>query len=301
MKKIPACLIALSFILFLAFPGLAETPAASTAECGVMVWKVAAKDKTASASYFIGTIHNLEPKHFTNMAAILKLIDSCEVFVMEADTSKAASEASELSKYTQYPEGGNLKSDLSADLYAKTIAFMKKNFNIPEEQVDRMKPLWVSMLVQMGLEPPVAKLMDDIFKEKVGERGIKTAFLESWLAGCKLPSFIPLEEQIGSLKETIDAPEKIIEASAKLKSAYLSGNVEKLTLAALDSESGNKYPMIRKALYPDRHALWLPELEKHLKAGGAVIAVGVGHLIGESSLLESFKKKGYTIEKIESK
>jgi len=300
MKKFISCLSALSLVLILTATCLAEGATTEVAKCKLLTWKVTPPGGPA-VSYIIGTIHNLEPENFTNMDPVLKLIDSSEVFVMESDTSKAVAEASELSKYTQYPEGSDLRSDLPADLYMKTVAFMKDKFNLPEEQVKRMKPLWLSLLIQMGFEPPVAKLLDDVLKEKAKNREIKTAFLEHWLEGNKLLSLVPMDQQVRAIKESIEMPEKTVEASAKLKSAYLEGDIVKLALAAFDPESVKNYPAVTKALYPDRHAMWMPELKKHINAGGAFIAVGVGHLVGETSLLGSFKKMGYTVEKIEVK
>ena len=49
----------------------------------------------------------------------------------------------------------------------------------------------------------------------------------------------------------------------------------------------------------DRNKNWIPIIEKSLQSGSSFIAAGVSHFIGEDSVLELLKDRGFSIEQIQ--
>jgi uncharacterized protein YbaP (TraB family) len=46
-----------------------------------------------------------------------------------------------------------------------------------------------------------------------------------------------------------------------------------------------------------RNRSWIPALEKAHAAGGAFVAVGALHLVGEGSVVELLRARGFTVER----
>jgi hypothetical protein len=57
-------------------------------------------------------------------------------------------------------------------------------------------------------------------------------------------------------------------------------------------------PRTEATLLAPRNQKWLPLLEKQFSQGGAFVAVGLGHLLGDSSLVAMLQRAGYTVERV---
>jgi uncharacterized protein YbaP (TraB family) len=59
----------------------------------------------------------------------------------------------------------------------------------------------------------------------------------------------------------------------------------------------DKFPVLRKALFDDRHAAWMPQIEALMRDGGDhVIGVGAAHLVGKGSVIDLLRAKGVRVE-----
>ncbi len=98
---------------------------------------------------------------------------------------------------------------------------------------------------------------------------------------------------IEALRRVVDEPEVARDAASRLREAYLSQD-ERAVLAIL-SEMGEEE---RYATFALRNAAWLPRLVPVLEAGGAFVAVGLGHLLGEQSLVTRLRERGLVVERV---
>ena len=57
-------------------------------------------------------------------------------------------------------------------------------------------------------------------------------------------------------------------------------------------------PTQRDALLTQRNRAWEAALFPQIQEGNAFVAVGLGHLLGEGSVLASLAARGYTIERL---
>ena len=66
------------------------------------------------------------------------------------------------------------------------------------------------------------------------------------------------------------------------------------------SESMRKeFPKLYKRLLTDRNRDWVPHLETLIDSGKrTLVIVGVGHLVGEDSVINMLKSKGYKVKKM---
>jgi len=106
-------------------------------------------------------------------------------------------------------------------------------------------------------------------------------------------------EVLDVLKEILSNFDFYIGQQVKREAVINSGDH-----AAMDAwlfETKRQLPKFYKLFVSSRNALWLPNLEAHLAAGHAFIAIGTAHLIGEDGMLQTLKQKGYKITSLGSK
>jgi uncharacterized protein YbaP (TraB family) len=56
-------------------------------------------------------------------------------------------------------------------------------------------------------------------------------------------------------------------------------------------------PRIAETMLYSRNRAWLPKLEAYFGKGGAFVAVGLGHMLGDQGLPALFANAGYTVER----
>lgn len=86
--------------------------------------------------------------------------------------------------------------------------------------------------------------------------------------------------------------------SARLRQAYLTGDVERL--AELDHQGLLADPELRAALLTGRNRAWLAQLLPMLNRGERpLVAVGALHLVGDDGLIAGLTNQGYRITRLQ--
>jgi hypothetical protein len=98
---------------------------------------------------------------------------------------------------------------------------------------------------------------------------------------------------IEALRRVVDEPEVARDAARRLREAYLSEDDAEV-LAILSEMSAEE----RHATFEVRNQTWLARLVPVLEAGGAFVAVGLGHLLGDGSLVTVLRERGLTVERV---
>jgi uncharacterized protein len=96
---------------------------------------------------------------------------------------------------------------------------------------------------------------------------------------------------LDDLKEAIHARKTMKCDLTRLINSYRTGDTE--TMQAL-----LVIPRTRDALLTPRNKKWMPALEKQFATGGAFVAVGLGHLLGDDGLVAMLQRAGYTVERV---
>jgi len=65
-------------------------------------------------------------------------------------------------------------------------------------------------------------------------------------------------------------------------------------------DDGFNHPALFDALLVARNRAWIPQIESLLAREGetALVVVGAGHLLGESSVVDMLRQAGYTVERL---
>lgn len=98
---------------------------------------------------------------------------------------------------------------------------------------------------------------------------------------------------IAALREVVDEPDVARDAARRLRRAYLSWD-EAEVLAILSEMSADE----RHATFEVRNQTWLARLLPELEAGGAFVAVGLGHLLGDGNLVTLLRERGVLVERV---
>lgn len=158
---------------------------------------------------------------------------------------------------------------------------------IREDDLRRARP-WYALILLNRRSAPKTVAMDVDLARTARTRKLPVEGLETW------------KEQITALDSvvTIADLQQAIRARATLSCQY-TGLLQAYAAADLVTlEQLLVVPRTAEPMLWARNRRWLPAIERYLADGGAFIAVGLGHMIGENGLPALLAKAGYTVERV---
>ena len=158
---------------------------------------------------------------------------------------------------------------------------------IKEADLARAKPWYAMSLLTGYMAPSQGPSMDVLLAKRAGELAMPVEYLETWeeqLAA--LESIVTVDD----LREAIQARDTMRCDMTRMLAAYNAGDI--VTMEAL-----LVVPRTRDVLLTARNKKWLPQIEKQFAHGGAFVAVGLGHMLGEQGLVKLLQDAGYTVER----
>jgi len=269
---------------------------------GLIAWKAEppANEKNQKApSYLVGTVHSITSPEYDFNPRIDEFMASCEIFVMESGNTLLLS----YDKTDIFLPGDvKLKDIMSRNSWQKLSAMCIES-NIGGD-CERYMPWYLAVLLT---RPEIRKsdstIMDVYLQRKAAARSMKIHYLETMITYSL--NKCPIEEQISDLESLIDNSREIEFKSDEIINIYNSGNHKKLYEKMMNEDGKDiRHKTIsahmNRLLIDERNASWLPEMEKDIAAGGAFIAVGTAHLIGNNGIIETLNKKGYILSDVSS-
>ena len=107
------------------------------------------------------------------------------------------------------------------------------------------------------------------------------------------------EAQRQFLRESITEAERGPVLINQLTAAWDRGDMESLEGVIIDDTREN-YPEVYQALFVARNDAWMETLVREMQGSGVdFVAVGAGHMLGEDGLVEQFRARGFTVERVE--
>jgi hypothetical protein len=270
-------------------PAPAPTPAPAPRLERPLLWEITGP---GGASYLLGTMHT-GFSAVTDMHPIVwEKFGASTAFLAEIDLFSP--ELLEVQKRAFLPEGGSLTAMIGEEAFGKLSKALPAT---PPAFLDRFQP-WFALL-SMTLEAyPKSVPMDSVFLSEAKKAGKALAFLETPTE--QLDMLIKVMS-IDILKESLareEPMERVKEQAKKLTDAYVSGDPEALARVVAEDEDAKKHPELQAELLTARNKRWVPLLKPHVEEGGAFIAVGAAHLIGEEGLLTLLEKEGYRLTRV---
>jgi uncharacterized protein len=282
-----------------ALQGLAFAQTGSTP----LIWEIRSPTNTV---YLFGTIHVGARKMYPLSPAVEQAYAAARVLALEADpTDQAAAVAAvQRSTYTPPDNLANHVSPLLMEDVKKTLPTV----GLPIEYARAMRPDLLAMTIAMmeiGRQGYDANLGLDMHFARLAKRdGKRIVELES-IAGqmALLGSFSP-ELQEGMLRATVDSVRdgSLTTDTRELVAAWSAGDPARL-MDQVDKEVDGlpekAAAEMRERLYDARNREMADKVIAMLAgADPTFVAVGAGHLLGDTGIVELLRRKGYSIRRL---
>jgi uncharacterized protein YbaP (TraB family) len=246
-------------------------------------------EKDGKVSHLVGTMHmGIDPKALPD--AVYAALDKAKTFAMETDLTDTS-----VIGDLMLPEGKTLEGELGPEYWAKLEKALGPKL---AAGMNRFKPSTAASLLELeGL--PMTDPMDMVLLGRAKDHGASIVYLEPAALQAKV---LDKWLDVRALKEMLDDLEKNADKPKEMLDAYKAGDEDKVAALTADKSSWKRSPeeydeMMNDLLYA-RNASWIPALETMLGAGDAFVAVGAAHLIGERSVTDLLRKKGFTITRV---
>ncbi len=282
--------------------GALALPAGSLSADKHCLWKV---ESDGGVAYLLGSIHFLTEDAYPLDEAIEEVFDRVDglAFETDLDTLEAPATQMKMMKKGMYGEGESLQTNVSAETY-EALRKRMESYGQSMLLFDRFRPWFLTAMLsalelqKQGFQPEHG--IDMYFHARAKEAGKETVGLEGVDFQIDLFAAIPEERQEALLQYTL--------CELDLTSAYLDVIVDswrKGDVATLDTTfvrmlvSEEAWTDLADRLVFDRNRDWVPKIENLVRSEKEyLVVVGTLHLVGEGSVVDLLRRKGYVVEQM---
>lgn len=258
-----------------------------------LLWKISGSGLTQD-SYLFGTMHAKEKAVFNFSENFNKAFNQAETFAMEIALNSDMYTG--IFNMMMADENYNIHDYLSDAEYTKLDSWLKKEYGFKLKMFEKIKPIFLYVMtnkasVGMRNEP----FLDEYLAKEAEAKGKEVLGLETIEEQVAALDNISLEEQFKMILQSIDHQKKEEKAFEKLLQTYKKQDLDKmLKLIRESSISEAAY----KKLINDRNTTMVERMLPFMKEKSTFVAVGAGHLPGESGIINLLRKQGFTVEAI---
>lgn len=244
-----------------------------------MLWRV---QRTGSAGVWLyGTIHDAGAGDVPRAA--WAALEAAPVFVSELGNSEP--EPRKLAALARLPWGQVLDRMLPTDDWWDLVNALLGVMT--QEELRHARPWFALVRLNAHMAQSPRPSMDVALAEHARKRKIAVEGLESW--DDQLAS-LDASVTVADLSAAIHNRGTVACELAQLRSAYRTSDMPALSRMLAGTARSS-------AKVVERNRRWMPQIERYLSAGGAFIAVGLGHLLGDDGLPALLERAGYTVER----
>lgn len=246
----------------------------------------------------LGSVHALRESDHPLPQRIDALVTESDQVVFELDLDEMAVMQADLSIDAALPPGQSLRSLLGPDRYAKA-SMQAAEHGIPLAMLDRFQPWFVAISMtalgmhnlgyrsEYGIEHHVRRRA---FAEEKDILGLET--LADQIA---VFSSLTTEQQGLLLEQALAELNRGEETMTALVAAWTEGRMDELRdglLAEFD-----RFPGLYSRLISERNEAWAERLVELVRANArsSLVVVGALHLVGEDSLTELLRARGFDV------
>lgn len=262
--------------------------------------------RSATTSIFLfGTIHVGTHAMYPLDPRIEEAYASSAALALEADPTDDAAAMLAITRSVYRPPD-NLKNHVTPELY-QALADKLPQIGLPPDHAHALKPHLLAMTLTMlqvqrlGYEPALG--LDLHFAQRAKREGKPIVELESMAQQMDLFEALPAEVQEDMLRAALEALDdgSLQTELETLVSAWSSGDaigIEQAIAREMESLDEQSARTLHEQLYARRNRDMAQKLREML-AGSTVhfVAVGAGHLIGESGLPNLLEAMGFSVQR----
>ena len=287
-----------AFLLLLVFAAPLHAQEQSGKSC---LFKVTSSGNTV---YLLGSVHMMKESVYPLSGTIERAFQRSANAVFEINMEEMEKNSSQtqemIMRKSVFTDGNTLGKVLKPATYVKLKEAMKP-LGVDIAQLETLKPWSVAMALvvfkmnKLGFSPEAG--VDRYFYKKAVDAGKKISGLETMEWQLSLMDGLPMAQQEMLVNQTLDDFADMGETVDEMMVAWKSGDMNKIE--QMIAGSFQTYPELYDALFVQRNKRWVFQVEALLtQKKTSFVVVGVGHLIGQGSLLELLRRKGYTVEQM---
>jgi hypothetical protein len=264
------------------------------------VWKL---DVDNGSFYLAGSCHVLRKSDYPLPEEFESAYNDADQVIFETDIEALMSLDIQLLLISKgmYTGGDTLEKKLSKKAYDSLVKYCNDR-SMSIELFQSFKPWMVAMtflvleLEKNGISP--ADGLDLYFSNKAKTDGKQTGGLEDVYKHIELVSSFEEEFDNSIIESFIQEVEEVQVIMEDLIKSWRAG--DEIVIAEYLSENMRKeFPKLYKRLLIDRNRDWVPHLETLIDSGKrTLVIVGVGHLVGEDSVIDLLKSRGHKLKKM---
>lgn len=263
-----------------------------------VLWEVSGK-QLKKPFYLMGTMHLMCREDAQLSKNLKEVIKRSEEIYFELDMDDMMGMMSGLTAMNMR-NGVKLKDLVSPEDYTRIKKYFDKNGMLPFAMVENFKPMLLASTItenemscktQSGIEMMMME-ENDGKKEILG--------LETIQEQAAIFDSIPYKDQAKELLKMMDSVNtgRGKKELQELVNAYKKQGLKEIEEITLKSEPGLMEYM--DLLLYKRNRNWVTQINKITGKKTVVFAVGAGHLVGKSGLLELLKKEGYALRPLKN-
>ncbi len=266
---------------------------------GTSVWQVTKGDDVV---YIGGTVHILPASEFPLPKQFTETYDKTDSIVLEAKLPEPTDQAAQMQmmQALAYGDARTLQSELSEETYNELKAYFAQ-FGMDVAQLNGFRPGFIMsmMLVMEAQRQQMAgDGVDKYFMAKAKKDGKSSEYLETFDFQINMLREQGVGYEDAFIKENLEQIGEFKTLFQSIIDGWRNGDEASLDKLVNDSMREMSERDHQKMLI-DRNIDWVPKIEKMFgDEDKEFVLVGVGHLVGEQSVIKLLAKKGYKVTKL---
>jgi hypothetical protein len=269
----------------------AHKPQTAEAEHPLLLWHV---ERGGKSSYLLGTCHLGVDLDYALPAPHDAALTQARVVFTEAELDLG----NPMRLFALIlSDGPALSTQLPPDDW-RAVATRARDL-LPAPLLDHLHPWVVSMALQLpaaglggGSGDKAVGSMDKEIQRRAAARGIRRAYVETVE---QQAAMLTAQDDLflKTLRVTAPSPgTKPRDGGSALSDLCYRGDTSNLA-ALLDPDDPLTAPLLT-----DRNRAWVPRLVPELAQGGAFVAVGAAHMLGDDGLVALLRKEGFSVHQL---
>lgn len=278
-------------------PTPAETRAETkTVDADPALWVVKDEDTTI---YMFGTIHMLKPGYSWFDDGVKAAFDKSDDLVLELVTPEAAETLSVLSELGIDKSGVSLRNKMNEE-QRKTYDEGMVRLGYDPARFEAFQPWYAGMQIQLaGVALAGFEAGDGVeatLTSAANQRKMPISGLETLRFQFNKLATLPTDVQIRFLNDSLSAATDYTQSMDLMLDSWAKPDPDALAKFMNDGLSD---PALYDAMLTSRNVAWADWVKKRLeKPGTTFMAVGAGHLAGETSVPALLEKQGIKVERV---
>ena len=278
--------------------GAALAALATVAHAAPPAWEVVDDD---SRIVLFPTVHLLQEGLDWQTDKLAAEIEGAEEVWLEVADLDSPEVAAEMQRavlergVSETPLSARLSEDQNARLDALYAAY-----GMPAGALDPLQP-WMAALTLLqgifsagGISPENG--VETELEAGWGEREVRG--LETAAGQIAMMAGLPEKTQVEMLMQTVDEADGMVAELRRITEAWAAGDTDPIEVELVE-ETRRLYPELFQALFADRNAAWVDTIAEEMAGAGTdFIAVGAGHLVGDDSVVDMLRERGFTVRRI---